>query len=100
VDRAISGRRNDGLGSCCSAVSREGQTAPRTGFFHNFSGGELVAKRYNQLDEDVEDVPEEDRRRIQDDLKNLDGNLGAYPYDSWKKWISLTNRISPATISR
>ena len=27
-------------------------------------------------------------------------NLGAYPYESWKKWVSLTSKISSETISR
>ena len=81
-------------------MSKEGQTAPRTGFFHDFSKGELLAKRYVPKDEDVEDISETDKERMRADLRNLDRNLAAYPYDSWKKWVSLTNRISPATLSR
>jgi AAR2 protein len=38
--------------------------------------------------------------RLRANLKNLDRNLGSYPYGDWKKWVSLTNKISVQTISR
>ena len=41
-----------------------------------------------------------DRQRMKADLRSLDGSLGSYPYSSWKKWVSLSNRISDATLSR
>ncbi|XP_023323214.1 protein AAR2 homolog [Eurytemora carolleeae] len=76
-------------------------TAPRTGFFYNFGRGELVARRWSRQEEDIVDtVTEEDRERMKADLLNLDRNLGSYPYSSWKKWISLSNRISDATLQR
>ena len=83
-----------------SAVSKEGSTGPRTGFFHDFNRGELLAKRWNRSAEEFEVLPAEDLERMKADLRGLDPYLGAYPYDSWKKWVSLTNRISPATLSR
>merc|ERR1719219_1889424 len=80
---------------------RERMTAPRTGFFHNFSRGELVARRWNKKEEDLEDtVTGEDRQRMKADLHNLDQYLGSYPYGSWKKWVSLSSRISDATLQR
>lgn len=27
-------------------------------------------------------------------LKELDGNLGPYPFQIWKKWLSLSNRLT------
>ena len=33
-------------------------------------------------------------------LKDLDRSLGAYPYDSLKKWVSLTNHISEDLVAR
>ena len=42
----------------------------------------------------------EEIQRLEFNLKNFDRNLGAYPYDSWKKWVSLTNKISTVTIKR
>jgi len=80
---------------------KERMTAPRTGFFYNFGRGELVARRWNPANEDLEDtVSETDRQRMKDDLRSLDSSLGRYPYSSWKKWVSLSNRISDATLQR
>ncbi len=85
-----------------SAVSKEGSVGPRTGFFHDFGRGEVLAKRYNKRDEEVVDADPEDAERIRasDPAKALDAHLGPYPYDSWKRWVSLTNKISDATLSR
>ncbi|CAG0887788.1 unnamed protein product [Darwinula stevensoni] len=79
-----------------SAVSKEGQVAPRTGFFHVFRRKELLVKNY---DPHLEDIPPEPPhpnlvQRLKDNLKELDCFLGPFPYDSWKKWISLTGHIS------
>ena len=83
-----------------SATNKHGETAPRTGFFHEFGQGELLAKRYDPKNETLMAVEDEDGQRMKADLKNLDRFLGPYPYDSWKKWVSLTNRISAATLTR
>ena len=86
---------------CYSSVSKEGQVAPRSGFFHEFHPKEVMVKRYNTSNESFDDVhDQEEVNRFQINLKNLDTNLGAYPYDSWKKWVSLTNKISTITIKR
>ncbi len=83
-----------------SAVSKEGATAPRTGFFHDFGRGEVLARRYVAVDEDVVAVSAEDADRMRRDLRNLDSGLGPYPYDAWKRWVSLTDKISDATLAR
>ena len=84
-----------------SSVSlSHGGTSPRTGFFHDFSVSEVIAKKYDRLNEEFVDFSPEDVNRIREDLKNLDSGLGPYPFESWKKWVSLTNRISANTISR
>eukprot|EP00092_Neocalanus_flemingeri_P029465 GFUD01031995.1.p1 GENE.GFUD01031995.1~~GFUD01031995.1.p1 ORF type:complete len:396 (+),score=120.40 GFUD01031995.1:36-1223(+) len=76
-------------------------TAPRTGFFHNFGRGEMVVRRWDQSIEDVvDDVADEDKVKMKQDIKNIDKHLGVYPYHSWKKWISLSNHVSDATLLR
>ena len=81
-------------------MSKEGSSAPRSGFFHRFTPGEVLARRYRPDTEELEAVDEEDVPRIKAGLNDLDKNLGPYPYDTWKKWVSLTNKISDATIAR
>ena len=49
-------------------------------------------------DECVVDVSAEEASRVKSNLKNMDSGLAPYPYDEWKRWIALTNRISSATI--
>ncbi|CAB4055286.1 AAR2 [Lepeophtheirus salmonis] len=83
-----------------SPVSKEGQVAPRTGFFHKFSKGEVLVKRWNDTSEQLDTVHDTQPFKLEKNLKNLDPHFGPYPYDHWKKWISLTNRISDATLSR
>jgi len=76
-------------------------TAPRTGFFYNFGRGEMLVRRWDPVSEDlIDDVKEEDKTRMKQDIKNLDKHLGVYPYNSWKKWISLSSHITEATLIR
>lgn len=85
-----------------SAVNlAEKMTAPRTGFFHNFGRGEVLIRRWdNKLEDIVDDINEEDKDRMKNDIKNIDKHLGVYPYSTWKKWISLSSHISDATLNR
>ena len=69
-------------------------TAPRTGWFHTFGRGELVVKRWSPEGEEVVDSNEEEVERVKADLRGIDCRLGAYPYNSWSKWISLSNKVT------
>ena len=69
--------------------------APRTGFFYNFERSEVLAKRFNPSTEAFDDVSTEDTQRIKAGIKDIDSGLGPYPYNSWKKWVGLTSRITP-----
>ncbi|XP_023348210.1 protein AAR2 homolog isoform X2 [Eurytemora carolleeae] len=84
-----------------AANSSSGDLSPRTGFFHWFSKGELLAFRWDSKQEILKDeVSSADCERMRGDLKNLDRNLGAYPFQSWSKWIMLTSRISKTDMER
>jgi len=75
--------------------------APRTGFFHNFTRGEILIRRWRRDHEEVVDsVNEEEKDRIKADMKNIDRGLGVYPYQTWRKWISLSDQITEATLVR
>ncbi|XP_054718335.1 protein AAR2 homolog [Uloborus diversus] len=85
-----------------SAVSKDGCTAPRTGFFHFFSPKEIVIKKWDASNEDLSSIQasQEEKDRIQSNLKDLDKNLGAYPYQTLKQWKCLTCNISESLIKR
>jgi len=84
-----------------SPASKEGNHAPRRGFFHNFIPGEVLVRKFDPKTEELhDDITVEEIKRYKSNLRNIDSNLGAYPYQSWKKWISLSNRITPTSLQR
>lgn len=83
-----------------SPVSKEGQVAPRTGFFRLFSKGEVVAWRYDPASEELKEVSEEERSNLKMGLKEIDGRLGPYPHSLWQKWVSLSSRVTGESLAR
>ena len=86
-----------------SAVSKfDGSSAPRTGFFHFFKSQEIVIKRWNSAQEELVDELKNDEeiKKIRLNLQNLDKNLAPYPYDTLKKWVSMTNNLSLAIVKK
>ena len=86
-----------------SAVSTyDGTPAPRTGFFHNFVAHEIVVKRWNKVNEEFENEikSDEEIENIRNDLVNLDQNLAAYPYNTLKKWVSMSDNISASLANK
>lgn len=79
-----------------SAVSDTGDTAPRTGFLHNFKKSEVVVKKWDKKNECIssENVSETEVVHLKDNIRALDNFLGPYPYDIWEKWINLTSEIT------
>ncbi|KAK7068671.1 a1-alpha2 repression [Halocaridina rubra] len=85
-----------------SAVSNQGDTAPRTGFFHYFKRKELIVRHYDVAMEDLKDEDEDPGEvgRLQSNLRQLDQYLGAYPAETWEKWVSLTQHITEKDLER
>ena len=80
-----------------SAVSKfDGAPAPRTSFFHTFKSQEIVVKRWHAKDEELVDESKttDEIKVIKANLQDLDKNLAPYPYDTLKKWVSMSNNIS------
>jgi len=76
-------------------------TAPRSGFFHWFKKGELLAYRWDASTETlVDDVSQQDKDNMKADLQNIDNRLGAYPYQSYNKWLMLTSRIKKEKLEK
>ncbi|KFD56237.1 hypothetical protein M514_03015 [Trichuris suis] len=84
-----------------SCSGGQGGQAPRIGFFHYFQPKELVVKNWNEESEDLVDETDQEKvERIRLDLRNLDQYLGAYPFENYKTWFSLTYLIDAALIKR
>ncbi|XP_002125944.2 protein AAR2 homolog [Ciona intestinalis] len=86
-----------------SAVSQlDGHRAPRTGFFHDFKRQEIVVKRWLSESEELLDQPKsaEEKQQIKMNLVNMDKNLAPYPYETLKKWISMSNHCTPHLVDK
>lgn len=85
-----------------SSVSSEGQLAPRTGFFHMFSSGEVLVRRWDPSTESLLEGENCDTSR--EALKQMDGGLAPYPFNSkeggWTKWVSLSGRVTADSLAR
>ncbi|KAF2351798.1 A1 cistron-splicing factor AAR2 [Trinorchestia longiramus] len=77
-----------------SAVSKQGESAPPTGFFHHFQPKEVIVKVYQPDKEEFISESEEQTERVRVNLRSLDGELGPYPVDTWRRWISLSQHIN------
>ncbi|XP_062886607.1 protein AAR2 homolog [Mobula hypostoma] len=85
-----------------SAVNcRGGQvTGPRTGCFFHVKQREILVKRWDKKEEEIVlvEASEEELERIRENLTELDKSLGPYPYETMKRWVSLTNLITDPLI--
>ncbi|CAI9737919.1 Hypothetical predicted protein [Octopus vulgaris] len=79
-----------------SAKNKEGQVAPRTGFFHEFKQREIILRKWDPLNEDIkaEEANPDVMESYEINKQELDQYLAPYPYDNYKKWVSLTNHIT------
>lgn len=93
--------------------------APRIGFFYNFQPQEIIMRKWDKGNEDISNYKENSEevlplffhsqfanklffqvQRIRSNLKNIDSNLGPYPYSTYRQWVSLTSFITEKTILR
>lgn len=78
------------------------EVGPRMGFFLNLQQRGLKVLRWDAAREEVDlsPAPEAEVEAMRANLQELDQFLGPYPYTTLKKWISLTNFISEATVEK
>lgn len=76
--------------------------APRIAFFHDFKPKEIVLRKWDKEKEDFTEYTsnEMELQRLRDGLRNIDNNLGPYPYADFQQWVSLSSFIQRATIER
>jgi A1 cistron-splicing factor AAR2 len=69
----------------------------RNGFFYDFKLKEVYAKKWDAKNECIDDTfvfSEDELLIFRKNQQNMDRFLGAYPYDQYKRWISLTNQMN------
>lgn len=83
-----------------SAKSKLGDVAPRTGFFYEFKQKEILVKKWDKQLEDIkmESISLEEMERYELNKEELDRFLAPYPYENYKKWVSLTDHITKSLI--
>ncbi|KAJ8321388.1 hypothetical protein KUTeg_001070 [Tegillarca granosa] len=70
--------------------SKNGDTAPRTGFFYNFKQKEVVVKKWDSYRE----VQFASKRAVSTTTHQTDHGM------NYKKWVSLSNHITPGVMNR
>ncbi|XP_068023465.1 protein AAR2 homolog [Melanerpes formicivorus] len=88
----------------CSAARAGGgrETGPRTGFFLSLQRREVRLLRWDAAREAL--VPAAagagEAEALRQNLRELDRFLGPYPYETLKKWVSLTSFIGEAAVKK
>lgn len=85
-----------------SVCKQGGGVSPKTGFFCNFVKQEIVAYKWDLNDEILipKDLGVEEMSNIKLNIQNLDRNLAAYPYDTYRHWVSMSSSITPNLICK
>ncbi|XP_043469888.1 protein AAR2 homolog [Leptopilina heterotoma] len=85
-----------------SAVDKFEEKSSRIGFIRWFKKAEFIVKRWDIREETLSSEPVSDEaiQGLKDNLLDLDRYLGPYPYDIWKQWQELTNRIDSDIVDR
>jgi A1 cistron-splicing factor AAR2 len=79
-----------------SCTDKHGNVGMRNGFFHEFKLNEIVIKKWNKQTETLEslELTQEQAEHFQARKREMDKFLGAYPYEEYKQWLSLTNFLT------
>lgn len=79
-----------------NAVDKDNSIQFRSGFFHDFKGGEILVKKWDKDLENInqEVVPDAEIANFRQNVLLFDEFLGPYPYDILDKWKSLTSNLS------
>jgi A1 cistron-splicing factor AAR2 len=83
-------------------VDKYGQLGVRSGFFRTFSAREIVAKRWSVEIEAIDRHFEFSSSELESFMSNkqeLDKFTGAYPYEEYKRWLSLSNYMNEKLVA-
>ena len=80
-----------------NVTDKYGNVGLRNGFFYDFKFKEILAKKWDPQSESIDEsyrFSDEEMERFELNKKNMDRFLGAYPFDEYKRWKSLTNNLN------
>ncbi|XP_066526443.1 protein AAR2 homolog [Hoplias malabaricus] len=83
--------------SSVNSKSCGGEVGPRKGLFLSLKPRELVLAHWDKQEEDLDFSATENLEevaRVRAGLRELDPYLGPYPYDTLRKWVSLTDKLN------
>ena len=86
-----------------SPTDKKGNLGMRTGFFHHFKLKEIVVKKWNAQTETIDatySANENDLNSFQSNKQNLDRFLAPYPFDEFKRWLSLTSNLNEVFVDQ
>ena len=60
-----------------------------------FHKRDIVVRKWDPLNEELVGVQCEDQmEQLKNNLESLDPFLGPYPFNTWKKWVSLSSKLT------
>ncbi|KAL6483172.1 hypothetical protein MHYP_G00080440 [Metynnis hypsauchen] len=83
--------------SSVSSRSSGGEIGPRKGLFLSLKPRELILAHWDKKEEDLDFSASENLEevsRVKAGLCELDSYLGPYPYETLRKWVSLTDKLN------
>lgn len=83
--------------SSANASTNGEELAPRRGLFLSLQRRQLLLAHWDKSEEDLDFTASQDAdevARVTANLRDLDPHLGPYPYDTLRKWVSLTDKLS------
>jgi A1 cistron-splicing factor AAR2 len=85
-----------------SVTDKYGNVGMRNGFFHNFKLKEVLAKKWNPQSESLFDdhYTNDELNSFRENRREFDKFLGPYPFDEYKRWVSLANNLSDSFLQK
>lgn len=88
----------------CESQGPYGDSAPRVGFVHYFHPNEIIVREWDNQNEELRERriadPELEKRRIRENLLELDEFLAPYDYRFAGDWKHLIDTVSEETVNR
>ncbi|KAG8446199.1 hypothetical protein GDO86_013884 [Hymenochirus boettgeri] len=77
-----------------------GETSPRSSMFLHLEQRDIRLLNWDPQEELMFAAPPEEAEKLRENLPSLDPFLGPYPYQSMRRWVSLSNHIKKDSVMR